>query len=304
MKSLTSFICITACLISLGCAGDKDNKDNKKDSSEQTSNRPVTTPVTNDRPTDAAAEVTKTATAQEGEWGHLTGKFVLTGDVPERPDENIDKDQAFCLGANPAPKDDKLTVGPEGELRDVFVMMYLKGTDPPAVHPSYEEAKQEPVVIDNINCRFTPHALFVRTGQTLRMKNSDNIGHNCHVNTFNNEKNVNLPAGQHVDWAPENNDTSPGPIVCDVHASWMDATVLVRDEPYVGISSEDGTFTVENIPAGEWKFQFWHKNAGNLRQLQVEGYEVGRRGEIELTIADGETLDLGTMSIAGEELEY
>ena len=183
-------------------------------------------------------------------------------------------------------------------------MMYLKGTDPPAVHPSYEEAKQEPVVIDNINCRFTPHALFVRTGQTLRMKNSDNIGHNCHVNTFNNEKNVNLPAGQHVDWAPENNDTSPGPIVCDVHASWMDATVLVRDEPYVGISSEDGTFTVENIPAGEWKFQFWHKNAGNLRQLQVEGYEVGRRGEIELTIADGETLDLGTMSIAGEELEY
>ena len=84
----------------------------------------------------------------------------------------------------------------------------------------------------------------------------------------------------------------------------MDATVLVRDEPYVGISSEDGTFTVENIPAGEWKFQFWHKNAGNLRQLQVEGYEVGRRGEIELTIADGETLDLGTMSIAGEELEY
>ena len=67
MKSLTSFICITACLISLGCAGDKDNKDNKKDSSEQTSNRPVTTPVTNDRPTDAAAEVTKTAIAQEGE---------------------------------------------------------------------------------------------------------------------------------------------------------------------------------------------------------------------------------------------
>ena len=300
MKSLASLICVVACLITLGCAGDK--KEEKKES-KQTAQKPTSTPVVNE--VIVADAATSPAVKQEGEWGHLTGRFVLTGDVPAIPKEVVDKDQKTCLGDEAAPDDDKLTVGPEGELRDVFVMMYLKGSDPPAVHPSYEEAKATPVVLDNIKCRFTPHAVFVRTGQVLRMKNSDDVGHNCHVNTFNNETNPTIPPNNHADWTPESVDTSPGPVVCDLHSSWMDAKILIRDEPYAAISAEDGTFTIENIPAGDWKFQFWHENAGYLKKLQVEGYEVGKRkAEIELTIADGETLDLGTMSIAGEELAY
>ena len=300
MKSVASLICVLACLISLGCSGGDKKEDKKK--STQSSKMPVTTPVVNESAS-AKAELAS-STVQEGEWGHLTGRFVLTGDVPEIPAEDINKDRKTCLGDDAPPKDDKLIVGPNGELQDVFVMMYLKGSDPPAVHPSYEETKLEPVVLDNIKCRFTPHSVFIRTGQTLRMKNSDDVGHNCHIQTFNNEVNSTIPPNDQVDWVAENVDTAPGPVVCDLHSAWMDAKILVRDEPYVAISAEDGTFTIENIPAGDWKFQFWHENAGNLKKLEVEGYDVGRRGEIELTIADGETLDLGTMSIAGEILSY
>ena len=299
MKSVASLICVLTCLISLGCSGSGDKKEDKDKS--QSSQSPVTTPVVSE--TKTADVEAKLPASQEGEWGHLTGRFVLTGDVPEIPAENIDKDPKTCLG-DPVPKDDKLVVGANGELRDVFVMMYLKDSGPPAVHPSYEEAKETPVVLDNIKCRFTPHAVFVRTGQTLRMKNSDDVGHNCHVQTFNNEVNPTIPPNDHFDWVAENVDTSPGPVACDLHKSWMDAKLLIRDEPYAAISAADGTFTIENIPAGDWKFQFWHENAGNLKKLEVEGYDVGRRGEIELTIADGETLDLGTMSIAGEVLAY
>lgn len=248
------------------------------------------------------AEASRPSTVnQEGEWGHLTGRFLATGTLPEIAKENVDKDQDSCLSDGEAPDDDNLIVGEGGVLKDVFVMMYLKGSDPPAVHPSYEAKKAVPVVIDNVQCRFVPHALFVRTGQTLRMKNSDDVGHNCHVKTFNNEKNVNVPVNDHVDVQLTEVDTAPGNVVCDVHG-WMDAVMLVRDEPYVAISAADGTFKIENIPAGEWKFQFWHKKAAYMRALEVEGYKVGRRGEITVTIEDGKTLDLGDMSIDGGSL--
>ena len=175
------------------------------------------------------------------------------------------------------------------------MMYFKKGSDPrPDSHPSYEAIKNEPVEIDNKNCRFVPHALFVRTGQTLKLKNSDDVGHNCHITCFNNEENINLSPGTSVDVTLKNPEKIPGNVTCDVH-KWMDAVVLVRDEPYVAITDVDGNFLIENIPTGTWRFQFWHKKAGYLRQLQVPGHKVGRKGEIEVTIKNGETLDLGKL---------
>jgi hypothetical protein len=133
------------------------------------------------------------------------------------------------------------------------------------------------------------------------LKNSDEVGHNCHIITFDNEENINLAQLSEVEIELKNPDKVPGNVVCDIH-KWMDAVILVRDEPYVAISAEDGTFTIANIPAGTWSFQFWHKKGGYLRDLEIEGHKVGRRGEIELTVQDGQTLDLGEMKIPVKEL--
>lgn len=248
------------------------------------------------------APVTHAQDATAGEWGNLKGQIFLTGPVPEIPDEKIDKDQQTCLKGDP-PKDDKLLVGPKGELKNVFVMMYFKSSDKrPAVHPSYEATKSEPVVIDNKECRFVPHATFVRTGQPLHLKNSDEAGHNCHIITFKNEQNVNLPPGGTVPVKLKNADKAPGNVTCDIHA-WMDGVILVRDEPYVAISAADGTFSIKNIPAGNWKFQFWHKKSGYLKKLEVPGYKVDRRGAIEIKIEDGKTLDLGKLNLPSSALK-
>ena len=240
---------------------------------------------------------------QDGKWGDLKGSFVLTGKVPEIELEKIDKDKKTCLTSKDPVKDDKLIVGGKGELKNVVVMMYLKkGAATPAVHPSYEKKKEEAVVLDNKNCRFVPHVTFVRTGQKLILKNSDEAGHNCHIMTFNNELNVNLPANDQADVKLDKADKTPGNVVCDVHP-WMDAVILVRDEPYAAISAEDGSFSIKNIPAGKWKFQFWHKKAGYLRKLEIKDYKVGRRGEIEIEIKDGETVDLGKMELPSSSLK-
>lgn len=209
---------------------------------------------------------------------------------------------SLCLIDGLAPKDDNLIVGKDGALRDVIVMMYFKkGGSKPEVHPSYEKAKAEPVEIDNKNCRFDPHVVFLRTGQPFKLKNSDDVGHNCHITCFNNEENINLAPGGSVEVKLNNAEKTPGNITCDIH-KWMDAVVLIRDEPYVSITDDEGKFQINSLPAGTWSFQFWHKKAGYLRQLDVPGHKVGRKGEIEVTIKKDETLDLGKLVLPAKSL--
>ncbi len=235
-------------------------------------------------------------------WATLTGRIVVTGEIPEIPDEKVDKDAGVCVVDGQMPKDDNLIVSEEGGLRDVFVMMYLKRDETVPVHPQYENPPEQPLVLDNLRCRFVPHALFVRTGQELLLKNSDEVGHNCHFKSFNNEENINLAQLSEVAVTFKNAAKAPEPVECDIHR-WMDAVILVRDEPYVAISAEDGTFSIVNVPAGSWSFQFWHTKTGYLRDLKIEGYEVGRRGEIEVTLEDGKTLDLSEMTIDISKLD-
>ncbi len=239
------------------------------------------------------------AWCQDGGWGNLKGQILVSGAIPEIEREVIDKDQPSCLADRELPLDDNLIVGRDRGLKDAFVMMFRDTKDAlPPEHPDYAQSKLEPVILDNRQCRFEPHALFVRTGQTLRMKNSDDVGHNCHITLFNNEENVNIPISEHVDVKLNEIEKVPGNVVCDIHR-WMDAVLLVRDEPYVAITDANGKFEIRNVPAGTWKFQFWHRRLGYMKQLEVSDRKVGRRGEIEITINNGETLDLGSMELDG-----
>jgi len=248
-----------------------------------------------------------TAVTAQDQWGTLTGQITISGEAPANLPEDVkdNKDKAVCLVDGKVPLDDGIVVNDDKQLRDVYVMMYIgKGdTAPEKYHPSYEEKKAEKVVIDNKKCRFVPKAVFARAGQTLVLKNSDNVGHNCRITTIEHGHNVNIVKNSEAEVVLEDlSDRVPGEVKCDMH-QWMDGIILIRDNPYVAISDETGKFTIENIPAGDWKFQFWHKKAGYLKTIEVKDFEVDkRRGYITASIKDGETLDLGTLTLPGEAL--
>ncbi|MDG2014402.1 MAG: hypothetical protein P8J33_12920 [Pirellulaceae bacterium] len=243
------------------------------------------------------------ASAQDAGYGHLKGRIVVTGEVPAAAEISLSTDdKQYCVDTGKPFTSRKLLVGPDGQLQDAFVMMYFGRSDKkrPEAHPSYKDAPS--VSLDNVNCRFEPRAIFVRKGQALEFKNSDRIGHNCHVVTMNFEENCSLGAGQALSIEMEDASRLPGIVKCDAHP-WMEALLLVREEPYAAVTDEDGSFTIKNIPAGEWKFQFWHTTRGYLRALEKDGESaVGKRGEITVTIPDGGVLDLGDMTIPAEFL--
>ena len=141
----------------------------------------------------------------------------------------------------------------------------------------------------------------MRAGQSVKLKNSDTVGHNCHIITFTNEHNINLPAGGEVDIVLENSHKTPGQVKCDIH-KWMDGVILVRDNPYVAITDEEGNFEIQNVPEGEWEFQFWHKKGAYLKKLKVDGYKVSRKGIVDVKIEADAELDLGKMEVPGDSL--
>ncbi len=234
------------------------------------------------------------------EWGTLTGRLVLDGAAPEEAALNVNKDPEYC-GQHKL-VDETVAVGEKGGLTNAFVYLYLKRGKTVATHPDYE-ATPEPVVLDNKGCRFEPHAVLVRTGQELHVQSSDPIGHNTKLDMLKNVSfNETVTTDNPLNKTFEKSEPIPLPAVCSIHP-WMKALVLIRDNPYMAVTGEDGSFEIKNIPAGEHEFIFWHESVGNLKKLSLgSAGKTDRKGRGKLEIPAGGTLELGDVKVPAADL--
>ena len=81
----------------------------------------------------------------------------------------------------------------------------------------------------------------------------------------------------------------------------MAGYVLVKEHPYMAVSTDDGSFIIENLPAGvPIEFQVWHETAGYVTEINKGGSPTEwSRGRFELTLTEGET-DLGQVLVDPE----
>ncbi len=54
-------------------------------------------------------------------------------------------------------------------------------------------------------------------------------------------------------------------MTCDVH-KWMNAWVIVQDNPYYAVTDKNGGFQIENVPPGTYTVQVWQESLGNAKQ--------------------------------------
>ena len=227
------------------------------------------------------------------EYGTITGRFVVQGDVPELPpavakgDPNA-KDPAVCAAQDL--QNQSLIVDPATKgVANVFVYMPKA---PDTIHPDLQESQQKSIDFDQKNCQFIPHAMVVRTDQTVVVKSADPISHNTHTHPLRNTaQNVAVPAadrvGQHK-FTFRTAERYPVKVTCDIHP-WMSAYWVVTDHPYATVSAEDGKFTIEKIPAGEHQFHFWQELGGFVRD--------GKERLWNIKVEPGKTTDLGDIVI-------
>jgi len=250
----------------------------------------------------ALAVVASAAGSYAQEWGSLTGRLVVDGSVPDPAKINITKDPEYCGQHNLL--EENVIVGDGGGLTNAFVYLYLKGKDTVDVHPDYESVTSETVVLDNHYCRFEPHVLMVLTGQDLEIRNLDpGIGHNTNAKPLKNpEFNQMISNDSPLKTKFEKAESYPVPFACNVHP-WMNAHVLVRDNPYMAITGDDGSFEIKNIPAGKHEFIFWHESKGNLKNVPLgSAGKTDRKGRAKLEVPAGGTLELGEVKIPAAAL--
>lgn len=220
------------------------------------------------------------STTVNGPTGKLVGYIRVSGEVGSAGSIDLSgpgiRDREYC--SQHTVPDESLAVGPERGLKNCFVFL----RDAPEGMGDSDELPE--LVFDQQECRFIPHAMIVRTGQTVRVLNGDPIGHNTHTLTltnsvFNQRNPVNDREG--IELVYRKRERGPIQIVCDVHP-WMRAYHLVVDHPVAALTDDQGRFEITRVPAGSQRFRIWHERSGYLeRGLNVE-IEADAETEVQL----------------------
>jgi len=261
MKKFVSLMFAITLVFSIACGKGKEaSKEDEGEDDEQT-----TTTVAASTAATTTAAAAPAAAAVSADAATLTGLVKFEGAAPKMTNIQMSADP-YCQSQHssaPATEED-VVAGPGGELANVFVYIKdIKGNFP---------APSTPVVIDQKGCQYHPHVNAVMIGQTLQIKNDDATLHNVHampvVNSqFNEGQPVQgMTSEKHLD-KPE---MTPFKIKCDVHG-WMKSYMAVMPHPFYSVSQANGTFTISNLPPGQYTVVAWHEKYGQQEQQVTVG---------------------------------
>ncbi|WP_419161961.1 carboxypeptidase regulatory-like domain-containing protein [Candidatus Palauibacter sp.] len=189
--------------------------------------------------------------------GTITGMANFAGMVPamEAIDMSAEEDCAAGYGAD-GPMNQMVMVSAGGGLANVFVYLSEGVSGAPAA--------SGPAMLDQSNCRYSPHVLGVQSGQDIEITNSDNLLHNINATpTENRGFNISQPRAGITSTQRFQMAEVMVPVRCDVHG-WMQAYIGVVDHPYFGVSGSDGGYTISNVPAGDYTLTAWHEEFGTM----------------------------------------
>ena len=254
MKKFVSLLFATTLVLSLACGKGKEasKEDQGEDDETQTA---VATNTASTAPAAAAP-----AAAVSADAATLTGLVKFEGGAPKMANIQMSADP-YCQSqhAGAPPMEEDAVVGPAGELANVFVYIKdIKGNFP---------APSTPVTIDQKGCQYHPHVNAVMVGQPLDIKNDDNTLHNIHaLPVANSQFNEGQPVQGMVSTKKlDKVEMTPFKIKCDVHG-WMKSYMAVMPHPFYAVSATNGTFTIPNLPPGQYKVVAWHEKYGQQEQ--------------------------------------
>ena len=188
--------------------------------------------------------------------GALEGLVRWTGDgVPQPTAVENSTDPDVCGRMHTL--EDLLVSDENGGLTNVIVAL----VDVPAgTGPSRAPGR---LLLDNVDCRFSPHVSVFSAGSQFETRNSDPTLHTTHL-YGPSEANLAMPLqGMTLSYTVD--QTGMFIIKCDVHG-WMQAFIRVDDHPYHAVTDGSGFFRITDVPAGKYTLEAWHEKLGTQQR--------------------------------------
>jgi plastocyanin len=201
--------------------------------------------------------------------GTIVGEVKYAGDPPAPEKIDVTKDANIC-GADPKVSP-ALVVGANKGIKDVVASL-----------PSIQKGKalgkpEKPPVLDQKSCEYHPYAQIIPVNTTLEVTNSDDVLHN--IKTSGGSKtsfNIAQPKFKRkLTYDFKNPEIVQ--VECNVHG-WMNAIIVVEDNPYDALTDANGSFKITDVPPGKYTVKVWHSKLGE----QTKEVTVGPKEEVKV----------------------
>ena len=188
--------------------------------------------------------------------GSITGTITFEGKAPKMKPLKVDADPICVANNEIAPKKEWLILDENKGVKNMLVFI-TEGLNIDYSPP------EEPVVIDQKGCIYSPHVVGIMAGQQLDILNNDGTLHNIHaLPKVNKEFNKAQPRSKKKLSVKFEKPEAPFKIKCDVHP-WMGAYIGVFDHPCFAVSGDDGTYIISDLKPGEYVIEAWHEKLGS-----------------------------------------
>jgi plastocyanin len=199
--------------------------------------------------------------------GTIVGEVKYAGDPPAPEKIDVTKDANIC-GADPKVSP-TLVIGANKGIKDVVASL-------PGIQKGKALGKPEkPPVLDQKNCEYHPYAQIIPVNTTVEITNSDDVLHN--IKTKGGSK-TSFNMAQPKFKRKLTYDFKNPEIVqveCNVHG-WMNAIIVVEDNPYDALTDANGSFKITDVPPGKYTVKVWHSKLGE----QTKEVTVGPKEEV------------------------
>jgi len=224
--------------------------------------------------TTAVLAVIALATLGDVHAGSIVGDVRYVDTPPKLQPVKVSKDQDYCGETLP---NETYFIDTNGGLKNVVVFIE-SAPEGKAADPQKEN------FLYNDGCRYAPRVMAMQRGEKLKVKSNDPKLHVPHAYLGDRTVfNLSLPfKNTTIDSTAKIRQAGTLKVVCDTHA-WMLGYIHVFDHPFFAVTNDQGTFSIPDLPAGNYILKAWHEDGG----IKSQEITVPESGDVRLSFEFG-----------------